>query len=591
MPIETITFFECLERAYDGRYRLPVFQRPWKWQRKKVIALYDSLRSEYPIGTMLTAKADAFSSSEPVKFGADKSELKEPELLILDGQQRITSGIQLFYGNAPSQTIHYFIDIENIKHLLQIWEVENGATNYEREKLSEFGQSLEPDDGYLTASSRSNNPHSLFIDKKKIFSPLLAPWNTTQWAAERQKYLDKNPEDIKLIDWIYSFFQGGNLNPQIPNIIISQTDHRILSRIFSTLNNTGLRLTSFELAVSEMFGQGVDLKKEIDEQANRLKYYQNVDPTNEIVLQTVVLFDDGDPKKANLSKNLTKENWNKHKRSAFECLEAVGEFLDEHMGFALKNSNSYVPYDSLFLPLAYLWKHDNPLEKKSSSDRRIALKIVKKYVVSSCLHTRFTEGAFTKQKIDAKKLVEAVRNLDEAYLDNTLFEPYSGLHSATPKGGAIGKLVLCLMNANGIRDPLSGKKIDLNDSGLHLHHIWPTDFVSGLPREETNIKANLLANIMIVSQETNSEFSNFDPKSQIEKIENAQRHKTQSLLDTHRIDEAAVVIMKKSKKQVADFENFINLRVQSLAQMIFDDYGLEYISNPEDEKLDLDEDY
>lgn len=593
MPIETISFFECLEKAHDGRYQLPVFQRPWKWQRKKVIALFDSLRSEYPIGTILTANAKAFSSSAPIQFGANEKDLKEPELLVLDGQQRITSGLQLFFGNAPTQKTHYFIDVGNIKKLHDNWRQENPNSKLTQVDLDHFGNSLEPDDGYLVARPRSGNPHSLFTGNGKIFTPLLAPWNTTQWVAERERYLDQFPNDKEFIDWIYHFFQGSKLNPQMPNIIIPENDHRVLSRIFSTLNNSGLRLTSFELAVSEMFGQGIDIKKEIDAEANKLKYYPNVDPTNEIVLQTVILFDGGDPKKANLSKNLNKENWQKHKDDAFKCLEAVGQFLDENMGFALRTSNSFVPYDSLFLPLAFLWKEQNPNAIRNSSKRRKAFDIIKKYVVSACLHTRFTEGAFTKQKLDAKALVRALETLEEKELEETLFEPYSGLHLASPKGGAVGKIVLCLLNANGLKDPLSGKKIDLNDNSLHLHHLWPTDFVERLPNSSKDTTGNLISNITVVTQETNSEFSNIDPKHQLEKIENSRGEETMSLMGSQFVDEAAIAIMKKDKKNAEDFRNFVNIRVETLARMISEKYDLEYLGamSPEDEKLDLDEDY
>lgn len=594
MPIETINFFDCLEGAYQGKYRLPVFQREWKWQRKKVIALFDSLRSDYPIGTILTAKAEALSSSELFQFGeSDRKKLKSAEYLILDGQQRITSGLQLFYGDAESQLTHYFIDIEKIKELLSNWQKNKPTPDTTQEEMDKFGKTLEPDDGYLTARAKSKNPHSLFIDKGKIFTPLLAKWNTTQWANEREKYLSKFPRDRSLIDWIYNFFQAGNLNPQIPNIIIPETDHRLLSRIFSTLNNTGIKLTSYELAVSEMFGQGINLKKEIEEQQSKLKYYPNMDPTNEIVLQTAILFDGGDPKKANLSKNLNKTNWQKHKNEAFRCLEEVGEWLDKNMGFALENSKNFVPYDSLFLPLAFLWKHSNPTTISKASKQGKAIKIVKKYVVSACLHTRFTEGAFTKQILDAKNLVSAIENLDERKLDESLFVPYSGLHSASPKGGAIGKIVLCLLNSSDLRDPLSEEKLNLNKDKIQLHHSWPSDYVSGLPNNNDGDKGNLVANIMIVSQETNSEFSNLDPSQQLEKVDNTLGSKAQKILNAQLFDPAAIEVMRKNKKTYGDFENFINLRVASIAQMISAEFGLEYLGlkNAEDQKLDLDEDY
>jgi len=36
-------FKELIEKAHAGQYKLPAFQRKWKWTKKQVMSLYESL--------------------------------------------------------------------------------------------------------------------------------------------------------------------------------------------------------------------------------------------------------------------------------------------------------------------------------------------------------------------------------------------------------------------------------------------------------------------------------------------------------------------------------------------------------------------
>ncbi|MFC2021131.1 DUF262 domain-containing protein [Chloroflexota bacterium] len=46
-------FLDLVKEAYRGELQLPAFQREWKWERSRVISLYDSLRKRFPIGSFL----------------------------------------------------------------------------------------------------------------------------------------------------------------------------------------------------------------------------------------------------------------------------------------------------------------------------------------------------------------------------------------------------------------------------------------------------------------------------------------------------------------------------------------------------------
>ena len=43
-------YLSIVGRAYEGRIKLPAFQREWKWKTSQVILLFDSLRQGFPVG-------------------------------------------------------------------------------------------------------------------------------------------------------------------------------------------------------------------------------------------------------------------------------------------------------------------------------------------------------------------------------------------------------------------------------------------------------------------------------------------------------------------------------------------------------------
>ena len=49
----TFDLEDLVERAWQGRIRIPHFQRPFRWAQEDVIRLFDSVLRGYPIGSVL----------------------------------------------------------------------------------------------------------------------------------------------------------------------------------------------------------------------------------------------------------------------------------------------------------------------------------------------------------------------------------------------------------------------------------------------------------------------------------------------------------------------------------------------------------
>jgi len=71
-----------------GEIGLPDIQRPFVWKNSKVRDLFDSMYQGYPVGYLLFWETDA---EKGVKQIGSHSHQKVPNLLIVDGQQRLTS--------------------------------------------------------------------------------------------------------------------------------------------------------------------------------------------------------------------------------------------------------------------------------------------------------------------------------------------------------------------------------------------------------------------------------------------------------------------------------------------------------------------
>ena len=84
----------------SGRLALPDIQRPFVWKPAQVRDLFDSLYRGFPVGTLMLWETGAEVGAKQVGGGAADS---VPRLLIIDGQQRLTSLYSVMKG-APVLT-------------------------------------------------------------------------------------------------------------------------------------------------------------------------------------------------------------------------------------------------------------------------------------------------------------------------------------------------------------------------------------------------------------------------------------------------------------------------------------------------------
>ena len=340
-----------------------------------------------------------------------------------------------------------------------------------------------------------------------------------------------------------------------------------------------------------MFGQDVNLREDIQKLSNGNIFYPRIDKDNNLVLQTCILLSEAkiSHKKTDLPKSLSREIWNTYKEDAFSCIEILGKFLTEELGAGVDTSSDYIPYDTAILPLICLINKYNPYDLDNKT-KKILTDVIRYYFVGSALKLRFTEGATSKQIIDKLNLLKSVEEkTPEAILKELGDKIFTGLGDVT-KSGAKGRITLCVQSANELKDPLSGSSISLSKKH-ELHHIFPKSYVEdtlGVTVKDLDISIDNICNLMIVEPDTNLKFSKLDPASQLEMAGKSNGDYEESYR-RHFIDEACIKILRKSKKSVQDYYDFIKARSKVIESHIAKRYKVQSMAIKGDD-IDSDED-
>src|SRR5687767_2248840 len=97
---------DLLQSIRNGKTQLPDFQRGWVWDDEHIRGLLASISLSYPIGALMmlqTGNPDVSFKPRLVE-GVTLTSSPEPERLILDGQQRLTSLFQALLLNQAVTT-------------------------------------------------------------------------------------------------------------------------------------------------------------------------------------------------------------------------------------------------------------------------------------------------------------------------------------------------------------------------------------------------------------------------------------------------------------------------------------------------------
>ncbi|WFN37448.1 DUF262 domain-containing protein [Methanomicrobium antiquum] len=220
-----------------GDIGLPDIQRPFVWSASKVRDLFDSMYRGFPIGYLLFWNNP--SRTDVRQIGTEGKQHKIPNLLIIDGQQRLTSLYSVFRGQPVKDE------------------------NYQ-EKIIEIA--FRPTDGKFSVSDAATKKDTEFIDDiSKIWSDGKSSYTIVKdflnKIKEKREISDEEEDKISHnLDRLFDLQKY----PFTALEIASTVDEAQVADIFVRINSEGVKLnqSDFILTLLSVFGE--DLRKELE---------------------------------------------------------------------------------------------------------------------------------------------------------------------------------------------------------------------------------------------------------------------------------------------------------------------------------------
>ena len=553
-----------LEEVGNGRTQLPDFQRGWVWDDHHIRDLIASVSLSFPIGAVMTLETggpDVNFKPRPIE-GADESLRQvEPDLLVLDGQQRLTSLFQsLKYGEAVSTRDTkgneilrwYYLDIK--KCLTDDSDREEAVLSVPKDRIVKTFRG----EVTLDLSSSEKEYQKDMFPLRRIFDP--AGWRMGYyrfWGYDRS---DKIELFDKFEDQVIKRFR----QYQVPVIELDKdTPKEAVCIVFEKVNQGGVSLTVFELLTASFAADDFQLREDWEKREERLR---NAHPVlsgmeNTLFLQALTLL-------------VTKARGN-----AISCRrrDILRLRTDEYKEWADKTERGFIeaakflhgqkifnnrdlPYRTQLVPLAAILADLENVANTEGARQKIA-----RWFWCGILGEMYggtTETRFSQDLIDVTNWVrggsEIPRTIQDANFQAGRLLTLRTRNSAAYKG------IHALLMRDGSRDFLSGIPIEdttFFDESVDIHHIFPRNWCA---RQGVSPSLfNSIVNKTAISARTNRSIGGRAPSLYLPTLErNAEVSPDvmDEILESHRIPAWAL--------RLDDFNRFFADRAEGLLERI-----------------------
>ncbi len=498
---------DLVKKAYFGELMLPDFQRNFVWTRNDIEELISSLLEKMFIGTFLIQRVNP--NNIPFKIipiegvtKINKDFTPEPEILVLDGQQRLTSLFYALYSpNIPLRnTAHpyaFFLDLEKLAKD----DVEEGVFSWSKEWRE-----------YKLLLNEAGN-----YDLSKLKEHKLIPLSFLSNESEFWRLWYKEFTDL---------FDSNNLN-KIERYLKNITDYQVhvlsipltekpedIAILFERINRTGVRLSVFDLLTARMY-KFINLRMEWENAFEENYWIRKMAKDNKkntkvpyYVVQGLALSNGMSIKAREMIKIdstiLNKETWDK----AISVLEnkVLKRLFDvSEYGIA---SYRWFPYPSIISVWVALFL--------KSEELNIDIDKINRWYWSVIFTERYSSSTETKQSRDFKELLTWFEEPKLPEAVKHAIESLKVMKLNTKHGGSsIYKGVFNLLFRNGARDFYEKDGINYSLEQLDDHHIFPRRF---LEKKGVNVEKDIILNRTLILSSTNRRISGRAPATYIQKM-------------------------------------------------------------------------
>lgn len=534
---------ELLNLIHSTDMALPDFQRSFVWDPSATQELIVSISSNYPAGSILRVKNSNTLFAVREFEGAPVLNGRKPIYLILDGQQRLTSLYQAFYGKGEHK---FFIDLNYLKD----------GKDFSDAVFHLRASKADKKFGTLAKQARSwilpleiiyGNPKGFYGWMDSLLDELDLP---------KEEYVQRRDE----LRAIYKSWIEVIEHYEFPVVTLSdKTTADAVCTIFETLNRTGVKLSVFELLTARFWTEDINLRQLLENAKEEYGFIDDFDIDPYYILQSVSMLDlERAPscKRKDLlemESKLIKNEW----ENVIKGFDGILKILVEDCGVFIPD---WLPYNTIVIPMAAVWAKQKAVGTKIGANRK---KLTQWFWCS--VFSQAYENSPNSQA--AKDFVELNRWMEGGEEPETISRfsfDIDQLRETTPRQRAVYRGIICLILRNSPIDFYEAKKITsdlLKERCVDDHHIFPDAYLQELKTEKT--LRNCILNRTLIDRATNQRIGKRPPSKYLKDIQ--EQIGSQTL---HKVITSHLIAKDLESLKKDSFEEFIEYRLEILRRNI-----------------------
>jgi hypothetical protein len=514
MAKQDISIRKLVDKVMDGELTLPEMQRRYVWTATKVRDLLDSLYRGYPSGTILVWETDDPGNHRKLAVKGSKSSRLSSSLLLLDGQQRVTSLSAIISGEPvlvrnKTKPVDILFNLEHPDTLLDELTAleeedeedddlndEEGTDIQEEMRKRTFvvaSKALEKDPVWVTVSDIFKMTDSQILKRIGINS------DDDRW--------DKYTERLKAVRMIEKYEYS-------MVILDKKMSYEEVTEIFVRVNSLGAKLRGSDLALAQLTSRWKGFMNELEKFAKRFDHNEDYLHDTGLMVKTLVAIVSGQSKYKTIHR-YSLEEYQKAWKNTQSALHYAYDFIRNNVGvenFRLISS----PF--LLIPIAYYAFMKKERISQGDADRLLL------WFYVAHMKGRYSRGS-SESYLDSDlnvlkqgkgpagllaQLKVHVKNFtvdeDELRFKNRRSPYFSMLFFISKQRKTVD-----WFTGIGISEKTSGKA-----NVVQFHHIMPKSLLRDLGHESRAI--NDIANLTFIGGKTNRNISNKTPHQYLKDI-------------------------------------------------------------------------
>jgi hypothetical protein len=514
---------DLMKAVDNGSAQLPDFQRGWVWDDGRIKALILSVIHNFPVGAAMFLEYGNESihfKYKPIE-GSNANPNTEPDELILDGQQRLTSLYNALYSKNPVHTKtdkgkeidrYYYLNIEKA--------VDSSSDDDEviisipatKQVTLNFGRKIGID-----LSTRQDE----FKQKMFPLNIILNSGEEQAWQNEYYAFYNYDPTVIQQFTELFSKIIMPTQKYAMPVILLDkETPKEAVCQVFENVNTGGVSLTVFELVTAIFAMNNFQLRDDWKERKE--KYFSgdllNIVTATDFLTALTLLssFKAGGTvsckKKDVLTLQLT--TYKKYADDLCKGFSVADKLLQEERIF----SSDDLPYSTQLIPLATIC---TVLMDGNKIYTTTIKNMVKQWYWCGVFGELYGSANETRYANDISQVIKWIaeggdlpKTVTDFFFNPTRLLGLQSRQSAAYKG------IMALILKNHARDFISGAEMDFStysNEKIDIHHIFPKDYCMEQGYEKS--KWNSIVNKTPISASSNREIGGVAPSVYLGKLE------------------------------------------------------------------------